>query len=98
MWVEPSKPSKYRDPYWLLWEPRKRMRQYFFLRRVSDFLFSQGLNDQTTVISHFSILDLTTDERKAINKGKEALEILSIYKLGKQCFFAGYDEHQLEYR
>ena len=50
MWVEPIKHSKYRDPYWFLLKPIKRINHYFFLLKTANYLFSQGLNDQSTVI------------------------------------------------
>lgn len=49
MWIEPSKNSKYRDPYWLLINPIKRINHYFFLSATAEFLFSQGFSDKNTV-------------------------------------------------
>lgn len=49
MWVEPTKHSKYRDPYWFMLAPMKRIQHYFFLSSTANFLFSQGLNNKAIV-------------------------------------------------
>lgn len=51
MWVEPESNNKYRDPYWFIRNPIKRLKHLAFLYSVKHSLGEEGLNNAENVIN-----------------------------------------------
>lgn len=50
IWINPtSSLFYYRDPYWLFWNPLKKMQHFMFLKGLRNSLSSKGINDPISV-------------------------------------------------
>lgn len=50
IWIHPTSGLfYYKDPYWLFWNPLKKIQHFLFLRGLRNILISKGINDSVSV-------------------------------------------------
>lgn len=58
MWVKPANNYKYRDPYWFLLNPMKKVEHILDIKSLINYLKINGYHNENTVLTYLYYLKI----------------------------------------